>query len=326
MRRLKVAVLGSNSLIGKELREILAERNFPLNSLTLLDEEEVPEAITELEKEANFALGINEESFADVELVFICGKEEDTARYLPWLKKSGVIALDLSHYLRPKEGFPLAISGVNEERIKKQKLIALPHPLAIIIASLLKPIVDRYHLREAVITAFQPASVYGPQGLEELYQQTVRILNFAELPKKIFGRQLAFNIFPAVPKEEGIEEEILEEIGIALKSELPISLKLIQVPVFHSFALSLFLILEKAPSLPELKKALSHLPSIKLAKGREKPSGPVEAGGKNEIIVGEIKKDKRNNSAYWIWASADNLRRGSALNAVEIAELFLSED
>jgi aspartate-semialdehyde dehydrogenase len=328
VRKLKVAVVGAESLIGKELRAVLLERNLPAGSIKLIDEQEVVDVFTEFEVATS--PGVTGGLFDDVELVFICGKSHDTERYLPWLKSKGITAIDLSSYLNREKDIPLVISGVNEEKAKKHRgLIALPHPLTIIIASLLKPLIKRYRLLEVIVNAFQPASEYGACGLEELYQQTVKVLNFAELPKKVFGRQLAFNIFPAIsPSELGgaTEENIIKEVGIVLEDNLPISLRLIQAAVFHSFAISFFLVIEEEPTSSELMKTLAGASGIRLAKGREKDSGPVEAAGKNEIIVGKIKKDKRRSSAYWIWATADNLRRGSAINAVEIAELITRGD
>lgn len=330
----KVAIVQSTSLKGKELKQVLTERCFPISSLKLLDIVEYKGQLTHFSGEAKVVLGINEESFKGVEIAFFCGNSESTKEYLPWARRYNVTCIDLSQAMTAAENIPYVVQGINDEDIKTCKgIIGNPHPAAIIISTFFHSLSSVFPAEYAICSVFQPASEFGEEGINELYNQSINLLNFNKIPVGIFKKQLAFNLFPAsiLSKKsdaEEVENIIAKQINKILKqSPLSFTLRLIQTPTFHSYAILIFVRLKEEIAVKELQERLSNRLSLKLPSSKSKKElwpSPAEMAGNDDIYLGQIKKDGNLKASYWFWLVADNLRPGCALNAVGIAEMLIS--
>jgi len=332
----KVAIVQSTTLKGKEVKQVLTEQGFSTSSLKLLDIEEYKGKLTHFAGEAKVVLGIEKDSFAGVEIAFFCGSSEDTKKYLPWALQHQVTSIDLSQAMGDKEGTPYIVYGINDEDIEAcQGIIGNPHPATILISTFLHSLGSAFPVKYAICTLLQPVSEQGEEGIEELYNQTVNLLNFNKIPVDIFKKQLAFNLLPlsllpADKETKEIEAIITKQITKILKQpSLSLALRVIQAPVFHSYAILLFVHLKEEVSVETLQKRLWGRKDVKLDAlhlKKETCPSPVEVAGKDDIYLGQIKKDANLKAGYWFWLVADNIRRGSALNAVRIAELLISRN
>jgi len=329
----EVAIVQSNTLKGKEVKQVLTERCFPLSSLKLLDIEEYKGHLTQFSGEAKIVLGINEESFKGIEIAFFCGDSENTKKYLPWARQHNVTCIDLSQAITDKGNVPYIVQGINDEDIKICKgIIGNPHPAAIIISTFFHSLCSAFPIEYAICTVFQPASEFGEEGINELYKQSINLLNFNKIPVEIFKKQLAFNLLPAslLSKKNDTQEAenvIAKQINKILKQpSFSFTLRLIQTPTFHSYAILIFVRLEKEVPVKNLKETLATKLNLKLPSSKSKKElwpSPAEVAGNDDIHLGQIRKDSNLKAGYWFWMVADNLRRGCALNAVSIAEMLI---
>jgi aspartate-semialdehyde dehydrogenase len=330
----KVAIVQSSTLKGKEIKQVLEERCFPISSLKLLDIEEYKGKLTQFGEEAKIVLGIDEDSFKEVDIAFFCGSPDNTQKYLPWAQRQDVTCIDLSQAMSKNEDIPHIVSGINDSDIRGYKgVVVNPHPAAIIISTFFHTLSKTFPTHNAISTVFQPASEFGEDGINELFNQSVNLLNFSEIPVAVFKKQLAFNLLPASILSnkndiDEIENIIIKQIKIILKnSQSPFALRLLQAPVFHSYSILAFVQLKKELPVADIQKKLSNKFTLKYPATESKKAlwpSPAEVAGNDDIYLGQIKKDDSLKAGYWFWIVADNLRRGCALNAVSIAEIITS--
>jgi aspartate-semialdehyde dehydrogenase len=221
-----------------------------------------------------------------------------------------------------KDGIPV-IAGINTDPITgKDKVLLSPHPVAIPIAFILQSILKLSPVSLAAASVIQPASEYDKAGVDELLEQIVRVLNVEDYPQKVFDRQLAFNLFPAARGFE-IEQYAVGQLHRIFGRQHPISIALTQGSAFHGHSFSIFVQTELDVSpqdlLVEFRKS-----DVLLVGDPEETFGTLDAGGKDQILIGRVARDPNLRSAYWIWAVVDNLRRSSALNAVLAAESVMA--
>jgi len=327
-----LAIVGSNTLKGKELRGVLAEKRFPIKKMRLLDYKEGGQ-LTEFDGEPKLVQKIEEDSFDGVDIAFFCGDPADTAKSLPLVEKKGFTAIDLSQSPPPNKETPIIVIGVNEgEVIKNRGIIRNPHPITISLCTILHLLQRTFGIQYSVCTVFQPASEYGEEGIDELFNQTIGVLNFKRTEGKIFSKQVAFNLIPRVRKPYAkryidYESILIREIRAVLGKEFPpLTLSLIQAPIFHSHAILMFVTLQSEPTAEEVESQLTNrqlTPFTTLLQDPLSPT-PVEAASSDTINLGRVRRDKQIDQGYWLWMATDNLRRGCVLNAVRIAELLIS--
>jgi aspartate-semialdehyde dehydrogenase len=208
------------------------------------------------------------------------------------------------------------VAGVNSDAARGRRTLVSPHPATVLLAHVLHPL-KSFAPEEAVATLIQPASIRDEPGLEELFEHTRQIVAFtARTPTPVFGTQLAFNLLPAVAPIEAIAAQL----HAVLAGPPPVALQILQGSVFHAVSASLFLRCPSNPSLQAFRKALGENPVIEAA-DRPRLLGPVDAAASDRVIFGSLRKDE--TGGFWIWAVMDNLTRGGALNAIEIAEAVL---
>jgi len=310
-----IAILHPTNLLGKELRETIDARHPDWSDVRLLStrEDEIG-TLTEVAGAAALVSRYEPETLKGVDVAFFCGAIGDNRPILAELpaETTGIL---LSFDAIPEDGLPV-VAGVNGDAARGRRTLVSPHPAAVLLAHLLHPL-RVFSPEEAVATVIQPASVRDQAGLEELFEHTRQIVAMTKrTPTPVFGTQLAFNVLPAVAPAEAITAQLQSVLG----GPPPVALQILQGSVFHAVSASLFVRCASNPTLQAFRKALGEDPVLEAA-DRPRLLGPIDAAASDKVIFGSLRKD--DTGGFWLWAVMDNLTRGGALNAIEIAEAVL---
>lgn len=329
----RVAIVGGGTLKGKEVAEVLNDRNFPAADVKLLDDDESLGQLESMGDEVTFIQSVRSEQFDNVDFTFFASDPECTRKNWIRAQHSGGAIVDLSYALEDEPTARIRAPWIERELGKLLPAGLQPgpavvaHPASVVLALLLLRARKAGQISRVIATLFEPASEHGQRGMDELHQQTVNLLSFQPLPKAVFDVQVAFNLVTrygenAAPTLESIERRVLKHFGQIAGTNLPQpSLLMVQAPIFHGHAFSLYVEMEKAVAVGDLSQALTgeHISVTRLVS--DSPSN-VNAAGQGEVLVSVI-PDANHENAYWLWAASDNLRI-AATTAVESAEAMLS--
>jgi len=315
----RVGIVNPLTLVGNEIKTILRERSFPFAKLVLLDSTgKAAGALTDVGDEPMVVTAISDDELEDLDLVFFCGQPAANREWIERYRDDKFIAIDLSQPSTITDG-TLAVAGINLEEINSsEKLIISPHPVAIPISLILHQIEMLSAVELCTATVVQPASEFE-KGVEELAQQTISVLSVKGVPKEVFDRQLAFNLYPAL---EHNEEFIVDQIRHLTDGNAELALLITQGTIFHSHTFSLFLKSRDDLSVEQITARFRENPAIALPE-EDETFGTIDAAGKDEVLVSEVRRDPTIRGGFWVWAVCDNLRRSSALNGVLVAEKIL---
>lgn len=325
----RAAIVGAASLKGKEVAEMLNERNFPAADIRLLDDDESMGQLEAMGDEISFIQRVRAEQFEHVDFTFFASDQESTKRSWKDARDAGSAIIDMSSVLEDMPGATVRSLWIERERgqVARPELQPGPcitaHPVAVTLALLLARAKKVGMMRRAVTTIFEPASEHGQRGMDELHQQTVNLLSFQPLPKDVFDAQVAFNMVArygqkSQPALDSVEARVLRHYRkIAGEEALQPSLFLLQAPIFHGHALAIFLEMEAAVDVPSLAAVLAG-EHVTVAGAEEDAPSNVSSAGQGDIQV-LVKADPVQANGVWLWAAVDNLRI-SALTAVECAE------
>jgi aspartate-semialdehyde dehydrogenase len=325
----RAAIVGAASLKGKEVAEMLNERNFPAVDIRLLDDDESLGQLEAMGDEMSFIQSVRGEQFEHVDFTFFASDADSTRKNWKRARDAGSAIIDLSAALENEPGASVRSLWVERERgqVMPPELQPGPcivaHPAAVILALLLLRAGQVGPIRRAAATIFEPASEHGQKGMDELHQQTVNLLSFQPLPKDVFDAQVAFNMVArygqkAQPTLDSVEARVLRHYQkIAGEDALRPSLLLLQAPIFHGYALAIFLEMEKAADVAKLSQALTG-EHVTIPGAEEDSPSNVSSAGQAEILLSS-KNDVSQPNGFWLWATADNLRI-AAVTAVECAE------
>jgi aspartate-semialdehyde dehydrogenase len=304
-----IAIVGSTSLLGKELQDMLEVRDFPIGRLALFETEEYAGLLQEFAGEIRITQVISPEAFNDIDIAFFTCSPEIMRAYVASGARFPELTIDLTQ--AGLDG-TVYLEGISNPRsLKLRGYFVNPHPATIVIARTLSRLHNRYGLQSAAVTILEPASERGNAGVDELQEQTVSLLNFHQLTNKVFEGQLAFNILPEQDASERTENRIMEQLSVILGEAFPKPLiTAAQMPVFHSHVYSMFVHLLATPTVADL--------ATELDRGTDLPS-PVGVVGTDKIHVGRIRGDANHPGANALWLFADNLRV-AASNAIQTAE------
>jgi aspartate-semialdehyde dehydrogenase len=324
----RAAIVGAASLRGKEVAEMLNERNFPAADVRLLDDDESLGQLEAMGDEISFIQRVRAEQFEHVDFTFFASDQQSTRRSWKDARDAGSTIIDMSGVLETEPGATVRSLWVERERgqVAAPELQPGPcvtaHPVAIMLALLLFRASKVGGIQRAVATVFEPASEHAQRGMDELHQQTVNLLSFQPLPKDVFDAQVAFNLIASYGKNsqpalDSVEARILRHYRRISGGDAPDpSLLLLQAPIFHGHALALFLEMEKTVELGALAQVLAG-DHVVIPAPEDSPSN-VSSAGQPDILL-SVKPDSVQRNGVWLWAAADNLRI-SALTAVECAE------
>ncbi len=327
----RVALIGTDSLRGQEIKTLLSVKRFPLTSIDFFDPdvEEEYSKLTQFKDEPKVIHHLDARALDGIDLVFLAAGEETNRTYGRLASSRGFQAIDLSGTFNGDESVPLVVAGVNDEAAADAHtpLIANPLPATIILATLLHRLIGPFGVTSAVAFILQPASAFDQAGITELADQSTALLSGGSPRKKVFKEQVAFNLLSRTeaPDAAGFscgERRVISEVRRVLGlSGFPISLSIIQAPVFHTYSVMAYLELAKPAGIPELEAVYRRSPLFKVGpRSGACPVSSMSVAGKEHIFIGQIKRAEARPNAFWIWTVTDNLTRGSALNALEIAE------
>jgi aspartate-semialdehyde dehydrogenase len=325
----RAAIVGAASLRGKEVAEMLNERNFPAADIRLLDDDESMGQLEAMGDEVSFIQRVRAEQFEHVDFTFFASNEESTRKNWKDARDAGSAIIDLSASLENEPGASVRSLWIERERgqLPTPELQPGPcvaaHPIAVTLALILLRATKAGAIRRAVATVFEPASEHGQRGMDELHQQTVNLLSFQPLPKDVYDAQLAFNMLArygqkSQPALDSVEARISRHYQKIAGDGAPLpSVLLLQAPIFHGHALAVFLEMASPVDVETLSRALAG-DHIAIPGADEDSPSNVSAAGQPDIQL-SLKIDSVQPNGVWLWAATDNLRI-SALTAVECAE------
>ena len=325
----RVAVIGAGTLKGREVKEVLTERNFPAQDVRLLDDEESLGQIEQVGDEATFIQSLLPEHLANVDFAFFASDPDFTTKTWQQSRNAGSEIIDLSYALESEKDVQLRAPWIERELGKTQlslrtNPVVIAHPAATVLALLLIRAGRAGAIRSAVATVFEPASEQGKRGMDELHEQTVNILSFQQLPMTIFGTQVAFNMVDrygegSIHSLARAEQRILRHYKQIVGDAAPVpSLMLLQAPTFHGHGFSLYIETTEATTQEKLREVLAG-EHVELSTATEAPNN-VSAAGQEQVLV-NVRRDPSKENGFWIWAASDNLRV-TATSAVECAEIM----
>lgn len=316
----RIGIVNPLTLVGNEIKSIMRERSFPVMKTAMLDSTGAGAgALTEVDDEPAVVTAVSDDELEDLDLVFFCGPAARNHEWIEHHAEDKFIVVDVSQPSTIEDG-QLAIAGVNlEEMDPNARLIVSPHPIAIPIALILHHIERLSPVDMCTATVVQPASEFEQAGVEELAKQTISVLNVQSVPKEVFDRQVAFNLYPA---PEHNEEFIVRQIRETTHSKAQIAMHVSQGTIFHSHTFSLFVHTQNAIDTDKLRLQMRSDPAFGFPEG-DQQFGTIDAAGRDEVLIAEIRTDAATPNGFWVWAVCDNLRRSSALNAVLVAEKVL---
>ena len=330
MKKYRVVVVGAG-MVGKKMVEILMERNFPIESLKILATREREEVINGIKIKVE-KTEIN--SFNNVDIAFFAGTEGEkgASKIFGWeAVKKGAIVIDNGADFRMDPKVPLVVPEVNPEALKThQGFIANPNCSTIQMVVALYPLHKIFHLKNIIVSTYQAVSGTGMKAVEELKKQTEEYVEGRECKPEIYHHQILYNIFPQIgtlsenfsgcfTEEEKMINETKKIMGI---TNLKISATCVRVPVYNAHSEAITAQFEKTINEKEAKEILSKYPGIIVMDEPEKniyPT-PLIVSGKDEVFIGRIRKNPCLENSIDMWVVADNIRKGAALNAIQIAE------
>jgi aspartate-semialdehyde dehydrogenase len=325
----RVAIVGAGTLKGKEVAEVLEQRNFPSSAVKLLDDDESLGQLEAVKEEITFIQSVRAEQFEHVDFTFFASDAECTRKNWKQVQQLGSAIVDLSYALEDEPGAALRAPWVERQlgQVASPELQPGPavvaHPVAIALALLLARLHAALPGKRAVATVFEPVSEQGQKGMDELHEQTVNLLSFQELPKKVFDVQVAFNLVARYGEQSAIslptvQERVSKHYRKIVGNAAPLpSIFALQAPVFHGHAFSLHVQFERSADSEQISRLLSG-EHVSISRDAVEAPSNVTAAGQGEILV-SVTPDENAENSVWIWAACDNLRI-AAITAVECAE------
>ncbi len=327
-----VAVAGATGLVGREMIEILEDRNFPVGELVMLASERSEGERVAFKGKNVLVRRLAKDSFKDVDIALFSAGAERSIEFAPAAIKSGAVVIDNSSAFRMDPKVPLIVPEINAHAMERHSgIIASPNCSTIAMVLVLKPIHDKAKIKRVVVTTFQSVSGTGKKGMDEFAQQTVALLNFKDVETKVYPHQIAFNCLPHIDAflDNGYTKEELKMVNETRKimedDSIGVTATTVRVPVFRCHAESVNIQTETKISANEVRAVLAGAPGIIVFDDPKKNIYPLamDVVAKDEVYVGRIREDESLPNGINLWLVSDNLRKGAALNAVQIAELLI---
>jgi aspartate-semialdehyde dehydrogenase len=330
-----VAILGATGAVGQETLEILEERQFPLASLRLFaSKRSVGEIMACQGKEWTVEELTDSSSFEGVDLAFISATDAISKDYGQRLGAAGIAVIDDSAVFRMDEQVPLVVPEVNAAALRDMPrgIVSIPNCTTTPLVMALKPLHDAVGVKRVVVTTFQSVSGTGSAAMDELMDQTKDLLAFRDITTKVYPYQIAFNLLPHIGSfNEG--GDCSEEVKIAKETRkilgapnLRVTATTVRVPVLRCHSEAINIELERPFNANEARAALAAMPGVIVYDDPLKKlyPMPLDATGKDEVYIGRVREDESISNGLNLWVVSDNLRKGAALNAIQIAECLIN--
>ncbi|MFO7263204.1 MAG: aspartate-semialdehyde dehydrogenase [Bacillaceae bacterium G1] len=336
MSQYRVAVVGATGAVGTKMVELLENSSLPISELKLLaSQRSVGQRRTFRGQEIEIQEAVPEQ-FDDVDIAFFSAGGSVSKRLVPEAVRRGAVVIDNTSAFRMDEGVPLVVPEVNmEDAFQHQGIIANPNCSTIQMVTALKPLRDRYGLEKIIVSTYQAVSGAGHQAIVELEEQTAQLLKGEPIEPRILPvrsadkhYQIAFNAIPQIDvfQDNGFTMEemkmIRETQKIFHQPDLPVTATCVRIPVYYGHSEAVYVELGSEFSLDEVRELLANAPGVVLVddpKNQEYPMA-VTASGRKEVFVGRVRRDLYHPRGLNLWIVADNLLKGAAWNAVQIAE------
>lgn len=336
MRKFKVAVVGATGNVGREVLSILAEREFPASEVVALaSKRSAGKEVSYGENETLKVVCLDEYDFSGTDIAISSPGSSVSKLFAPKAAGAGCVVVDNTSCFRMDPDVPLVVPEVNPHAIahyKKRGIIANPNCSTIQMVVALKPLHDVVPIKRVVVSTYQSVSGAGKEAMDELYNQTKGKFVFQEANPVCFTKPIAFNLIPQIDvfMDSGSTKEewkMVEETKKIMEADIKVSATCIRVPVFVSHSESVNIEFENELSEADARKILENAPGVTVIDRRE-PGGyitPLETVREDDVFVSRIRKDPTVKHGLNMWVVADNLRKGAALNAVQIAEILAAE-
>ncbi len=331
-KKFDVAVVGVSTLVGETLVTLLAEREFPLGKLHPLDSADAAGGRVEF-KGSHLRVGdVARFDFSQVQLAFFCADAEISAVYVPRAAAAGCVVIDDSGLFRLEPDVPLVVAEVNPAALagwQARRIIANPNACTVLMLTALKPIYDAVGITRVNVATYQAVSGVGRAGLEELGRQTADLLNMRGLETPVFSRQIAFNILPVIGELEDNgytreEMKMVRETHKILGDEtIGVNPTTVRVPVFYGHAMALHIETRDRITAARVAELLQDAPGVDATEPF--PSPVTEASGEDAVFVGRIRADLSYQNGMNMWLVGDNVRKGGALNCIQIAQVLVKD-
>jgi aspartate-semialdehyde dehydrogenase len=330
-----VAIVGATGAVGQELLTILAQRKFPIKNLTLLASARSAGKKIEFAGKTHTVAELGKGSFKDVNIAFFAAGGNISKEFAPAAVAAGAVVIDKSSAFRMKQGVPLVVPEVNPQQIAKHNgVIASPNCSTVIMNVPVWPLHKVNRVRRIVMSTYQAVSGAGAAGLRELEQQTRAYANGEKIAHELFAHQIVNNLFSHDTKiaENGYNEEenktIAETRKIFGDERIMITATCVRVPIPRAHSEAINLEFERPMTAQEARQILSRAPGVRIVDDREKNHFPMplEASGQDDVLVGRIRQDlsREDGRGIELFVSGDQIRKGAATNAVQIAERVIA--
>ena len=331
---MKVAIVGAIGAVGQEFLRVLAERNFPIDELLLFGSERSAGTRYEFRgKEYEVRLLQHNDDFKGVDYAFVSAGAGTSKEFADTITKYGAVMIDNSSAFRMDEDVPLVVPECNAEDalIRPRGIIANPNCTTIMMVVALQPIENLSHIKRIHVASYQSASGAGAQAMAELQQQYKELVEDKPVTVKKFAYQLAYNVIPQIDvfqDNDYTKEEMkmYNETRKIMHSDVKCSATCVRISSLRSHSEAVWIETERPLEVEEVRKALAAAPGVTL---QDDPANkvypmPLFTGGKDDVYVGRVRKDITDPNGITLWLSADQIRKGAALNAVQIAEFLIS--
>ena len=337
--KFNIAVVGATGNVGREILQILEQREFPIDNIYLLASSRSKGKKIEFKEKEVVVENLADFDFSKVQIGLFSPGGTVSAEYAPKAAKKGCVVIDNTSHFRMNDEVPLVVPEVNADVLQdffddenRSNIISNPNCSTIQMVVALKPIHDVAIINRIVVSTYQSVSGAGKEAMDELWEQTKNIYANKNIEKKKFTKQIAFNVIPHIDTflENGNtkeEQKMIDETKKILDPNIRVSATCVRVPVFISHAESINLELDSSMSDEQAKEILNGFENISVIDNR-KDGGyvtPVEVAGEDKVYVSRIRQDDTVDNGLNLWVVSDNLRKGAALNAVQIAEEIIQK-
>lgn len=337
MKTYNVAIVGATGAVGEVLLELLETRNFPVNNLYLLASERSAGTTLSYKGKRVTVQNLAEFDFSQAEIGLFSAGGSISAEFAPKAAAAGCIVIDNTSHFRRDEDIPLVVPEVNSHALARyadRNIIANPNCSTIQMLVALKPIYDAVGITRINVATYQAVSGTGKSAIEELAAQTARLLNGQPAEAKVYPKQIAFNALPHIDsfQENGYTREEMKMVWETQKifedDAISVNPTCVRIPVFHGHSEAVLIETKQPISAVEAQALLETAPGVEVIDTRNDGGYPTpvsEAAGSDPVYVGRIREDISHPMGLNMWVVSDNLRKGAALNSVQIAEVLIEK-
>ena len=335
-KKYNIAVAGATGAVGQEILSILAQRRFPVGEISLLASERSAGEVVDFMGRECTVINIEDENFKGIDIGLFSPGASVSKIHAPRAAKAGCVVVDNTSHFRMDKDVPLIVPEVNPDAVagyKKKNIIANPNCSTIQMVVALKPIHDKYKIKRLVISTYQAVSGAGRPAIDELSGQVTGLFNMKGIETEVFPKQIAFNSIPQIDvfMENDYTKEEMKMVEETKKifddDSIGVTATCVRVSVFNCHGESINIETEKPIKAKDVKKLLKDAPGVTLIDNPKKEQYPtqLEAAEMDDVFVGRIRQDDTVENGINMWVVSDNLRKGAALNTVQIAELLIKD-